>query len=407
MATISLRVQPFGGLRVGTVFLANANPGLATVGVKRNSDNFVLVSAETPMVQSGSDPELYTYSTTLLDPLTDYTAYIRVEFLNADNTFNHYEIATAAVLGISSPTTLRKLRRRLIQKLGSFVFQTATVTGPDANSVTCSNLIYQGGFPDTYDKGWIYICSGASAGSIAKVKADGFNPDSGQLSVVRNWPATIQQGTEFEWSARMPAISSDKMSGCREAINEALSMLWTIDRVELPTAAGLYTDMNTFDWLRHKSQVIGAEWIGSGEEYPVSYNDVFQFRYDAEQPLLIGPPGLSTTDRPLSVSAYRPLNTWIKRGGAWQDADGLVDDTDECLGDPQLVLQVALYCAYKMLANNPYESVTERERWEVMAQRQSVIAENIKRYQSPEEQPSSGVAWGWEPWSKELIKRRI
>lgn len=404
MARISLTVETQGDIYPKRAVFANAAPGLGTIGIKRNVDNVVIVASGTDMTVAGGG--VFTYDSTLLDPLVEYTAYIRVEFHNiSDDVLHHWELLTASVLAISSATNLRSLRRKLMQRLGGYAI--ATTTGAtDGKRLRSSTLADDELSDDTYGEGWIYVNTGDNAGQCARASNHGFIPEVGEIEITRTLANNFVVGVEFEWSSRLPAIQMGKMAGLREVINQALDVLWMISRETYPTVDGFQTDMNDYDWLRRASQIIQVEHPGSGTDWPISYAGQYGYRYDADRPKLIGPSVTQDEADDFRIAAYRPLSTWLKRGGVWQDANGLVDDADQALGDPTLITEVALFFAYKALSTNPYEGVEERKMWEAYAEKQSVIAANIKRQHSPEETDSTGLQWTWEPWSKEYIPVR-
>lgn len=399
---ISLNIEAPGDLYVNSVVLANAAPGSSTVGVKRNSDSVEVIAEETIMNNDVTDTTLWYYDTAVLDPLTDYTAYIRVEFYDEDTSaFDHYEYVTAHIAGISSHNTFRRLRRMLLDFLGGWgKLVNESVIGADG--IKSSKLVDTDAKTSAFNHTWWYVTSGVNAGLQARTKQDGFTPDQGEIRFNRNLTGSTEVGVEVEYSSRLPIVSEGKFVGLREILNQALQHLWTVDAIDIPDADGINTQINSFDWLRRQSQIIDVQFGGNSSDYPYSLSDHFMFRYDADNPLIIGPSGTNVD----KIVAYRPLNTWMKRGGAWQEADGFVDDSDECLGDPILIVQVALYFAYRALASAPYEGESAKARWEALAQRQATIAANIKRMHSPEGTSLNGNRFVWDPRFKELVPVR-
>lgn len=378
MAKVSLTIVPQGIITITLVELADAT--IPVYGIKRDSDGVVIVSGNTTVTTNVGNT--WTYETPLLDPLIDYTAAFRVTFSDT-----HIEYAYAHIQGIKSQTTLRALRRELAIAIGDNEIVNTSSTAPDSASTVVSTMINRDAKESAYDFAFVYACNGGNAGQQRKVSQGSFISTNGQLGYVQDWTAQMTANIELEVHQKMGAVSSGKMIGYRECINQALNILWTIDMITFPSdstdpVSGLTRDLNTFDWLRQQSQIIGVKDVTGYAPGIWLPTDMYQFQYDAERPILSGPQPIDPTL--YSIAAYRPLNTWIKRGGVWGETiGGLVDDTDECLGDHVLITQVALYFVYKAMAENPYESASARDRWEMKAARQALIAKNIKLQNLP------------------------
>jgi hypothetical protein len=102
-----------------------------------------------------------------------------------------------------------------------------------------------------------------------------------------------------------------------------------------------------------------------------------------------------------TVEVFRPTDTWIRVGGVWGPSTvGLVNDTDECLLTPDLVVAVTLAHAYDALATGP-----EGARYDALATKARTAANVAKLMQLSHKQRQLGseltTGYGWHGDGKE------
>jgi hypothetical protein len=373
MSVLSLEVS-IPEATIDSVVLSDST---GTFGIKRNSDDVVIVSDGTVTVQSG---DIYSYTTGLLDPDEAYTAVFQVDY-TPDGGSAATEYITVSIPVSSSLRSLRNLRRQLSRRLGGFEKHEQETDSPATDKVYSADLIGSNPNATAYDNTWIYIATGNHAGQQRLASNGGFDDAAGTVQLVSAFDAAVPAAhTIWEVHSKLPAIEANRTLGLREVLNQALEVMWTIKR---ETFTGDGTEMFLVgegrDWLTSEAQIVDVyvPADSTGTYRPYSAGKGYQFRYNAEAPRLEGA-ALDADEAGWELEVIRPAHTWIKHGGAWGDSlVGLQDDDDETMVAPQALIPVALYFAYLALAVAPHETPKERQYWEGKALTWSVVAARI------------------------------
>lgn len=297
--------------------------------------------------------------------------------------------------------SLRNMRRMLGRRLqGSLHVITTTADGlVSGNSIVSSSGLANQLDANRYRQWWVMPADGVSAGQVRHVGEQGLNPTTGELTVQPAFLAQIVRGTQVELSRLLPPTEMDGFLGLKECLNLALSECWALDRVQLSGLDNTVTYTLDFgDWMDPQavSEFYGPNRGTSWLEAPWGGWDA---RRDGSSILLDTAPGFGASDV-MSVQITRPADTMIKRGGVWLDnQQGFVDDADECLLQPEFVIQVALAHAYDALAGTTTGAAANR--WALKAQDQRMIANKAKWVglpHPPERADHRAIAGSGGPW---------
>jgi hypothetical protein len=352
-----------------------------TYGIKRNTDDTVIVASGTATTLTDNLDGTYTatYTTSLLGNSLAYTAAWQVNYtINAVPDIEYVTTVIPAQAGIRS---LLNLRRLLSERLGGYGFFTTTQESTLTTNLTSSELVGSDDDASAYDRAWVFPSSGDVSGEQRRVSDNGYDLATGTLTVTRQFSSLPSSGSEIEIHTRLPAVKMNRIPGLHDIINQTLSVLWTIQRVDFPTSTSESFTL-TPDWLVKTGQVLDVFKPSSTDYRPYSVGNAYTFHYNAETPFLQGP---QNDEEGWEMELVRPGNTWIKVAGVWQESTtGLVNDTDECLFVPQVVIPIAMYFAFDALSRSPWESDAQRAYWAKEAIRQSIIAYSIKQNYTPE-----------------------
>lgn len=376
--TLTLNVNIQGAV-IDAVVLADS---LASYGIKRDTDNSVIVAtgaAVTTVSNSGGVGQ-FTYTTTLLDTTLSYTAAWKISYTPTGGAqqFDYVTTSAPAQVGIRS---LVYLRRALAERLGGFDLLTTSGVSASNTQLNVQSIIGELDSSDSYEGSWVFLTTGTSAGDQRRIAGTGIDATSGVITVNRPFTTTPATNTTFEIHTKLPAIRQSLTPGIREIINQVLAGLWTIDRVDFPTSL-TEQFLLTPDWLVNKGHVLDVYRPSASGYRPYKVGEAYTFKYDAESPFM---EGVMVTETGWQMDVVRPGNTWIKVGGVWQEStSGLVNDTDECLFPPQVVVAIGLYYAYDALSKAPWESDTSKREWRAMAVDWAPIAAAVKRNYMPE-----------------------
>jgi len=252
--------------------------------------------------------------------------------------------------------SLTNCRRLLAERLGGFTVATTTSNAPDGLSLISTDLA--GGLdPDSYRGAWVYptqtgsVDPSASAFVLRRVGNSALNVSTGSLAVTVAFPTLLASGVDVELHTLLPPTRHDKLPGLRNCLNSALAELWTYARLTMTgiNGAASYDLSTTNEWLEADAinDLYGPAldptlnpqpWPAWG---PIQNSDSLKLGVS---------PTFGTGDA-ATVGVFRPGDTWIKSAGVWGSASfGLVNDTDEQLFNPEVIVMAALVHAYHALS---------------------------------------------------------
>jgi hypothetical protein len=270
--------------------------------------------------------------------------------------------------GDGNRRSLRNIRRILARALHSLSVVTTTTAGAAAGTSVVASRLATSVTTSRYRNSWVLPVSGASAGELSRVKAEeALNLTTGELTVSPAFTAQIASGVEVEIHRLLPPIDDDGWTGLRTLINNALRELWVADRVTITGVTGQPSySLSTYEeWLDPQAvvELRGQALDSTLNPFPMGTFDPVR---DADSLTVQVAPTLPGGESH-SLEVFRPLDTWIKVGGVWAaSTTGFVNDSDECLSNPDLVSTVALAHTYEALASGPdggrYEEMARRQR---------------------------------------------
>lgn len=298
-----------------------------------------------------------------------------------------FTITGAAVSGGSGlpRRSLVNIRRLLLRKLKSLTICTTTTQAADGTSVISTDLA--GGLDtNAYRQCWTMPTAtgagapGASANVVRRVGEQALNTATGQLALTVALPSTLPTGVDVELTSLIPPVSHDRETGVRECINDALAELWFLQRLPITGVAGQpsYDLASYADWLDPAAVV---ELYGPALDptlNPTPWPGFAPVQSADSETLQVAPP-FQTGDAAL-LEVTRPGDTWIQVGGTWQlSTSGLQNDSDQCLFQPNLVVQVALCHVYEALSGGGDRA----EYWAQKAAQQRMAVNMFKLWNVP------------------------
>lgn len=286
---------------------------------------------------------------------------------------------TPAVSG-SAPTrrSLQNIRRLLAGALHSLTVVTTTSTsaavvpGSSLVATRLANAVSS----NRYKHAWVFPVDGAQATVLRRVRVeDALNLTTGELQVAPPFAAQIATAVTIEIHRLLPPEDDDGWKGWRTCINDALRECWTTDRLAVTGVNGQpsYSLAAYEEWLDPQAvlELRNQALDSTLNPFPAGHFDAVR---DADNLSLQIMPTLMT-GAAASVEVFRPADTWIKTGGVWgASTTGLVNETDETLLNPDLVVSVALAHAYAALASGP-----DGSRYDALASKQRLKA-NIAKH---------------------------
>ena len=299
------------------------------------------------------------------------------------------------------------IRRILARALQSLTVATTTADGnADGTSIVARRLA-TATTASRYKHVWVMPTNGTVAGELARVKLeDALNLSTGELLVSPPFSAQVLDGTTVEIHRLLPPEDDDGWPGLRECANNALRELWVADRVSISGVTGQpsYSLATYEEWLDPAGVLeLRQQAVDSTMNmYPSGTFDAVRDAGDLTVQVAPPLPGGETH----GLEIFRPLDTYIKTGGVWGNStSGFVNDSDECLAIPDLVVTVALVHAYEAIASGPdggrYEDLVRRQRLKANIAKQIHLDHRQRR-------PSSSLAMlsgGWDPKSFETWSR--
>ena len=219
-------------------------------------------------------------------------------------------------------TTRKELRRQVGNALGALTL--GTVQTASTATLTDPTLIDRATTETEYVRNFCLLASGAHAGQVRRVVS--FDPDSGQLTMAREWGVPAY-GDEYELHA---LVHPDVI---HRAINSALGACTRIARATLSPILSGSREYELPSIISRPSQVVNVHW-GYGEEpetreWPLAWYAITP-NPDLILRLRLRPVAPSAADRLIVtyIAPYLPLETdeaecWCP--AEWAVAGALVD----------------------------------------------------------------------------------
>lgn len=281
--------------------------------------------------------------------------------------------------------SLVNIRRKLLRKVQSLAIASTTSAAADGSSIISADLA--GGLDtNAYRQCWVMPTTTGSGdpttsgGVIRRVGDQALNTSSGQLGLTMALPSILPTGVDVEISSLLPPISHDRMTGVRECINDALAELWFLQRLALTGVNNAPSyDLGAYaDWIDPAAVM---ELYGPALDpttNPLPWPGYASVQNADSESLQVAPPFAAGDAIQLEVT--RPGDTWIKVGGVWSaSSSGLVNDSDECLFQPDLVVIVALFHVYEALSS----AGDRAEYWAKKADQQRTAVNMLKLWHLP------------------------
>lgn len=267
------------------------------------------------------------------------------------------------------------IRRLLAQALGGYLEVVTTAREPTDTSTAAfwSTALTATIDANRFRNAWAMPLDGTEAGKVRRIGQNSLVTVTGRLVATVGWDAAIGSGVRIGLFTLLPPVDSDLHTGLLTCANRALADLVMPHRLALVTSSTTPEyDLSSYDWLDVEAvhQVYGPP-ASASDVAPAWYTAV---RQDAQR-IYAGVLPLFGANEAATVEVFRPLDTWLKRGGVWQASSGFTQDTDECMAQPERVVQFALAYAYEALARERNE---EEGKWQALADRQRRIGGVVK-----------------------------
>lgn len=206
-----------------------------------------------------------------------------------------------------------------------------------------------------YDNAWVHVDTGAGAGQLAHMVANGYVPSTGALTLTPNWTTIPSPADQFSltylFPARGGAVGAD--TDYRSLVNRALALILAPDRLSIAiTTADTYST-TAYPWLDRPDRLVrvlepapmsgraptDASWRGP------------RLVVDGASPFLQLNAPFTTASGNLVLEVWRPGDSLVN---GVESTTGLSAGTDTALPRVEDVVMVALLEGYQVLANrNP------------------------------------------------------
>jgi hypothetical protein len=300
-------------------------------------------------------------------------------------TFSDVWSVSRAVLGRRS---LQNVRRILARALHSLTLVTTTLAGRSDGTSVIAPRLATAVDANRHFHTWVLPVNGLSGGEISRVRDENaLNLTSGELMVAPAFSEQIASGVDVEVHRLLPPDDDDGWTGLRTCVNDALRECWTPARLSITGVEGQpsYSLAAYEDWL-DTDAVLELRRQALDSTLNAFATGSFDTVRSADSLTLQVSPTLPGADAS-TLEVFRPADTWIKVGGVWATSTtGLVNDSDEMLLNPDLVVTVALAHAYAALASGP-----EGSRYDSLAQKARLKANIAKEMQLDHRQRRVGT----------------
>jgi hypothetical protein len=341
---------------------------------------------------------VYTY----VDSAGVSTDWYQVRRYAPGPTYGPFSAAWPVTAPASARRSLLALRRLVAQALHSLTVVTTTAPGNAAGTSIIGTRLANAITANRYKHAWVMPVTGTQATVMRRVRSeDALNLTTGELMVAPAFPGQVASGVDVELHRLLPPDDDDGWTGLRSLINQALGECWVTQRLPMTGVNGQasYSLAAYEEWLDPDAvlEVRRAALDGTLNSFAagqfVAVGDVDALSVQIAPTL---PTGNAAT-----VEVFRPTDTWIRVGGVWGPSTvGLVNDSDECLLTPDLVVAVTLANAYESLATGP-----EGARYDALATKARTAANVAKLMQLSHKQRQLGseltTGYGWHGDGKE------
>jgi hypothetical protein len=305
--------------------------------------------------------------------------------------------------------SLQNIRRLLAQALHSLTVVTTTTAGNAAGTSIIATRLANAVSSNRYKHAWVMPVGGAQATAIRRVRVeDALNLTTGELMIAPAFAAQVATSVEVEIHRLLPPDDDDGWTGLRTCINNALRECWVTDRLAVTGVTGQasYSLAAYEEWLDADAvlEFRRPALDTTLNPFPAGQFDAVR---DADALTLQIAPTIATGDA-ATVEVFRPADTFVRVAGVWATSTvGLVNETDECLLNPDLVVTVALAHAYAALASGPdgsrYQDLATQQRRRANgakltgldhSQRKLGTALTTGNYSGDRKENPMGLEWG-------------
>jgi hypothetical protein len=296
-------------------------------------------------------------------------------------------------------STRLQYRQALARALDDFeVYYAASGT---STTVVCSGLVNSSSNASAgrYNGRYVYISDGTGIGNQSVVKANGYAPSTGTLTIQETaWDTTPGVGSTVELTALFPAlhlatIPSAQSDGTdyHSLINRALSMILVPDVLSVTTVADQqeYALSTYAYWLDRPSRLMGVLDPPRATGWPTKPTwRRWELQLDGGTPTLqFMDRAYPTSGATFELSVLRPADTLIS--GA-ESSSGLTSDTATAVPAVNDVVTIGLMFAYEALKNrnhgNPNGAYSKD--WAT----QIGLARRVRGYDRSQETPEQQAA---------------
>lgn len=287
--------------------------------------------------------------------------------------------------------SLQNIRRILARMTHSLSLVTTTTNGAVGGTSIIATRLANSVDSNRYKHSWVMPVLGARAGEIRRVRIDdALSLGTGELQVAPAYSGQVLTAIDVEIHRLLPPDDDDGWTGLRSCINNALREMWTPHRLSITGVTGQpsYSLSAYEEWLDPEAVLeLRRQALSSSlNSFPAGTFDSVR---DADSLTLQVAPTLPGSDAS-TLEVFRPLDTWIKVGGVWGASTvGLVNDSDEALVNPDLVVAVALAHVYEALASGP-----DGARYDDKARKQRLKANVVKEMHLDHRQRRTGSGLG-------------